>query len=720
MSDTSDFATNSLTDPVLLDKIDKLFACNVGEYVSLPQLVAVGDQSSGKSSILEGLTGLPFPRDSSFCTRFATQIIFRRAVGQNMRRIRASIIPAPNTSLETVSRLRLWSKTVAGNLETKEFSEMMQQVHSVMGVRSSEDQSKPTFCRHVFRLEISGPDEDHLSVIDVPGIFKTVTPGVTTKNDIEMVRSMVLDYMKNSRSIILAVVPANVDIATQEIVERAREADPEGQRTLGVLTKPDLVDRGAEKNVIDLIIGKSMPLRHGWVLVRNLGKSEMSMGDTSREELEAELRMKDGWSSIPADRFGIEALRHRLQETVTENARREFPKVRSDINKRLKEARSAILSLGQERVTNKQQVDFLLEIVGKFQEIGANALRGNYGTADIFEKVKRFRLATMVIGRNEQFKSDMTNLGQVYRFHKNEVKDPRMPHPVGKGQDDELQEEPAIPTRKIDTKLDINDFLSENELVSPPTNDDILHWLEAEYLSSRGFEMGTFNASLLPTVMKKQSSKWEIIALGYVSDIIAVVDAFIVNVLTDLCPDRRTSRGLLSIVADELQAKYLDAVKHAHFLLENERNDTLMTVHQSVTDTLQDRPELKMQKLIADKTFHAGNLALGKVIRVDDVRAALPGMSTLDIIVRQVHDILESYYNVAQARFVDNVCMQAVNYFLLSGPKSPLKLLSPAFVYRLDEQDLQDIAGEDPVVHRKRLQATKVIEDLEAARKILL
>ena len=61
-----------LADPALLEKIDKLFACNVGEYINLPQLVVVGDQSSGKSSVLEGLTKLKFPRSSGLCTRFAT------------------------------------------------------------------------------------------------------------------------------------------------------------------------------------------------------------------------------------------------------------------------------------------------------------------------------------------------------------------------------------------------------------------------------------------------------------------------------------------------------------------------------------------------------------------------------------------------------------------------------------------------------------------------
>lgn len=69
--------SEKLGDPVLLDKIDKLLAANLGDQINLPQLVVEGDQSSGKSSVLEGLTQLPFPRDSGLCTRFATQIIFR-------------------------------------------------------------------------------------------------------------------------------------------------------------------------------------------------------------------------------------------------------------------------------------------------------------------------------------------------------------------------------------------------------------------------------------------------------------------------------------------------------------------------------------------------------------------------------------------------------------------------------------------------------------------
>lgn len=132
-------------------------------------------------------------------------------------------------------------------------------VHKLMGLKDSRvpDQGADTFSDDVLKIEICGPKQQHLSVIDVPGIFRNTTEGVTTDSDIEIVRNMVNHYMKNPRSVILAVIPANVDIATQEILKMAQKCDAKGERTLGVLTKPDLVDRGAENRVVDLVEGIS-------------------------------------------------------------------------------------------------------------------------------------------------------------------------------------------------------------------------------------------------------------------------------------------------------------------------------------------------------------------------------------------------------------------------------------------------------------------------------
>jgi hypothetical protein len=94
-------------------------------------------------------------------------------------------------------------------------------------------------------------------------------------------------------------------------------------------------------------------------------------------------------------------------------------------------------------------------------------------------------------------------------------------------------------------------------------------------------------------------------------------------------------------------------------------------------------------------------------------------MSNVEHTVQEIHDILKAYYKVAQKRFADNVCMQAADYYLVTGPRSPLKLFSPTFVSGLSEEQLVEIAGEDAALTRKRAALSKEIADLEAAKKVL-
>jgi hypothetical protein len=196
-----------------------------------------------------------------------------------------------------------------------------------MGISDDPPHSK-TFSDDVLCLEVCGPKQEHLSVIDVPGIFKRTTQGLTSKADMQMVKSMVQGYMKNPRSVILAVIPANVDIATQEILEMAEEVDPHGERTLGVLTKPDLVDKGTEMAVVDLIEGRRHQLALGWHLLRNPGQQELSDLTTDRHALESSFFASTlPYNNLDKDKVGILALKIRLQDVLATHTRREFPKV---------------------------------------------------------------------------------------------------------------------------------------------------------------------------------------------------------------------------------------------------------------------------------------------------------------------------------------------------------------------------------------------------------
>ena len=204
-----------------------------------------------------------------------------------------------------------------------------------MGIsRANESSSSETLCTNTFsgdtlRLEISGPLEEHLSVIDVPGIFKKTTEGLTTKADIEKVRSMVREVMANPRSLMLTVVPANTDIATQEILDMAQDYDKNGIRTLGILTKPDLVDRGAEMGVIELLAGTRHALRLGWHIVRNPSQYEINQSTTAdRHQIEKDFfHSRAPWNEIDPIKCGVTGLRERLQELLGDHIRREFPQV---------------------------------------------------------------------------------------------------------------------------------------------------------------------------------------------------------------------------------------------------------------------------------------------------------------------------------------------------------------------------------------------------------
>ncbi|MGI4850327.1 MAG: dynamin family protein [Janthinobacterium lividum] len=127
-------STSELVDPELVDNVDRLFRCNVGKQIPLPQLVVLGDQSSGKSSVLEGLMQLPFPRDMELCTRFATQITFPRSAEES---VNISIIPAPTATQAHKDKLKAWPRNNLQNLTKAVFAEKFAKIVSEVCLISS-------------------------------------------------------------------------------------------------------------------------------------------------------------------------------------------------------------------------------------------------------------------------------------------------------------------------------------------------------------------------------------------------------------------------------------------------------------------------------------------------------------------------------------------------------------------------------------------------------
>ncbi|KAL9126918.1 MAG: hypothetical protein Q9217_004113 [Psora testacea] len=714
--------SNDLADAALLEKIDKLFEANIGEYVALPQLLVVGDQSSGKSSILEGLTGLPFPRDKGLCTRFATQITFRRI---SVRKISVSIVPAADASPDHVQSLRAWKKDDLPQLGREKFAEIMGEVRSVMGLaepQGEDSEEIKSFSDDVLKIEICGPEEQHLSVVDVPGIFRRKTSGVTTETDKVMVKNMVSSYMQNPRSVILAIIPANVDIATQEILEMAEEHDPDGQRTLGVLTKPDLVDPGAELAVIDILNGKSHQLKLGWCVVLNPGQKALDNPSADRHVEEKHFfKIREPWNYVAKDHAGIEALRGRLVRLLAEMIEREFPKVKAEISQRLKVCKQNLEHLGPSRGTKDQQYTLILDLATRFQRIATLALNAHYGGDDVFESFPNLRLATAIVNRNEKFSEDVWKKGHKMAFRQDAFLEEEASE-----LDTSLSEEDLVfaegneklyPVRHVNSYWELEDILFECEGVLEPKATGIKNWLMGVYKSSRGFELGTFDASLLPIIWKKQSTKWNALALGYISDVVCIVHGFTLGLLPVICKDARIQKGLKSVLLDRMIDKYKRSIEHANFILAVERAGTPLTTNHYFADNLEKCRQERTKASIKDRVI--GDCSHGSVIKLEDITTHSKS-SNVKQTIDDLHDILRSYYKVARKRFVDVMCMQAADFHLVTGPDTPIKIFSPALVNELTPKELEMIAGEDASTQKKRNDLKHDIKILENGRKILI
>lgn len=253
----------------LLNVIDQLRSIGIERYVALPQLIICGEQSAGKSSALEAISGVRFPTKEGLCTRFATEVILRRDPQESSK---AHIIPSEKRSNDEQALLKGFERTV--NLDG-DFPAMIDEVMTVMGLSSDSKE----LSEDVLRVEISGPDQPHLTLVDHPGLYHS-GPGS------DLVKELVRRYMRQKRSIILAVVSARNDVELQLVTEMTTKINSKGLRTLGIITKPDEIKDGAEKQFLDLARNHTVHLRLGWHVHKNRDFTENETSRGQRDETE--------------------------------------------------------------------------------------------------------------------------------------------------------------------------------------------------------------------------------------------------------------------------------------------------------------------------------------------------------------------------------------------------------------------------------------------------
>lgn len=222
-------------------------------------------------------------------------------------------------------------------------------------------------------LRIFSPNVLTLTLVDLPGITK-VPIGSQPKDIERQIRDMVLKYITRPNAIILAVTAANTDLANSDGLKLAREVDPDGNRTIGVLTKIDLMDKGTD--VIDILSGRVIPLKMGYVAVVNRGQRDIDGKKSIKAALEAEREFFENHPSYSAKaKFcGTSFLATKLNSVLLHHIRACLPDIKLKIAASLSRSEQELATLGD--VQDGSQANILLSIITEFTQDFCNVLDG--------------------------------------------------------------------------------------------------------------------------------------------------------------------------------------------------------------------------------------------------------------------------------------------------------------------------------------------------------
>ncbi|PHH83192.1 hypothetical protein CDD83_3039 [Cordyceps sp. RAO-2017] len=607
-------------------------------------------------------------------------------------------------------------KRQISELSNEDLVAIFQEANAAMGLRMNTEDGDASgsgaFSQDILKIEIHGPDQSHLTVIDVPGIFRVATPGLTTEEDITLVENMVKSYMDNSRTIILAVMPCNVDIATQEILKLAEVADPNGARTMGVLTKPDLANEAAtQQAVIDLVLGKRSNLKLGYYLVKNRGADDKTSTLAQRAKAEKAFFMAPPWTRV-SDRCGVTALKERLSRLLMKISKEELPHVKADVEERLRKSQTDLETMGPARSNQHSQRQYLGKLAGRFQDVAKAALNGYYSGETLFKTNPEFRLITRIIQMNDVFSSTFWSRGHCFEFPSS-----------GDTESAESHVHPKLPYQVPLTEYrELHRIIDTDKYDCPePVGGKIMDCIRAVHQSSRGPELGTFGGTMLSSVFERQSEKWDRLALSHASNAIAVVHDFLFRLLDHLCPEKQVRSQLWdNILVQGLVERYRKAMDQTRFLLRIERGGVPSTFNPHFSKSLQEkRTERTYKPLTQDAVELKVKDYQQPYIPVNAVKSRVANKNHGEDVCEHILDTLTSYYEVARQRFVDVMCQQVISYYLFEGDESPIRLFTPDFVMGLDVDQLEMIAGEDDDSKEQRQTLEREVNSLEAALKVL-
>lgn len=384
--------------PIASKLQDVLGALGQNTTLDLPQIVVVGGQSCGKSSVLEAIVGRSFlPRGHGIVTRRPLVLQLYNTATQeeqedNNNNDSTTTTPPENASYEeenvhpnyhssTTSAKEEWGEFL--HLSGRKFYDFKEIRHEI--VKETERLTGKNKGIHPtpIHLKVYSPHVLALTLVDLPGMAK-VAVGDQPDDIEDQIREMSLQYITNPNAIILAVTSANTDIANSDALKLAQAVDPYGNRTVGVLTKLDLMDPGTDAS--DVLNNKVIPLRRGYIAVVNRGQRDVNADLSIQEGLKKEQLFFSQHPVYSRDRSllhkcGTRHLSKSLNNMLMHHIRDCLPELKNRIATMMADVQSDLDALGMptQNASRSSLGGSLLGMLSKFATNFASIIEGRGG-----------------------------------------------------------------------------------------------------------------------------------------------------------------------------------------------------------------------------------------------------------------------------------------------------------------------------------------------------
>ncbi|KAI9197164.1 P-loop containing nucleoside triphosphate hydrolase protein, partial [Polychytrium aggregatum] len=323
------------------NKLQNVFASLAYSHsIDLPQIVVVGSQSSGKSSVLENIVGRDFlPRGDGMVTRCPLVL---------------QLVNLPEAYAQERAEILYPEKIV--------FSDISQVQSKILEITSNKLSGKYHVSKEPINIKISSPHVPTLTLVDLPGVISARRADQPADIE-EQIRDMIMHFISKENTVILAVSAANVDLANSAGIQLAQKVDPKGERTIGVLTKVDLMDRGTD--VVSFMRNSQINLTLGYIPVVNRCQQDINEKKSIEQALAAEREFFRSKYPGLVNKCGTEFLSKRLSEILKKHIKKTLPAIKQKITndlslhkKLLQDERLSQISDGVDNLVSNEIEEF--------------------------------------------------------------------------------------------------------------------------------------------------------------------------------------------------------------------------------------------------------------------------------------------------------------------------------------------------------------------------